>query len=152
MILCACGIDILLGIRNANKHLWCRCRGSNWLKISLNSLTKLTSLSPLILAGLPLLSVSLWFLQSSAGPDSIYHITSTQIQKNWVNCLTHSRPTRRNFLRIKVWQCQLQYPWLRWHCQFSAPSNSHIPTGLTNDQGTVGLEIKTRLVNMVLSP
>ena len=34
-------------------------------------------------------------------------------------------------------------------CQFSAPSNSHIPTGLTNDQGTVGLEIKTRLVNMV---
>ena len=34
-------------------------------------------------------------------------------------------------------------------CQFSAPSNSHIPTGLTNDQGTDGFEIKTGLVNMV---
>ena len=34
-------------------------------------------------------------------------------------------------------------------CQFSAPSSSHIPTGLTNDQGTDGFEIKTRLVNMV---
>ena len=33
--------------------------------------------------------------------------------------------------------------------QFSAPSNSHIPTGLTNDQGTDGFEIKTGLVNMV---
>ena len=33
--------------------------------------------------------------------------------------------------------------------QFSAPSNSHIPTGLTNDQITDGFEIKTRLVNMV---
>ena len=34
-------------------------------------------------------------------------------------------------------------------CQFSAPSNSHIPTGLVNDQGTDGFEIKTGLVNMV---
>ena len=34
-------------------------------------------------------------------------------------------------------------------CQFSAPSNSHIPTGLNNDQGTNGFEIKTGLVNMV---
>ena len=33
--------------------------------------------------------------------------------------------------------------------QFSAPSNSHIPTGLTNDQGTGGFEIKTGFVNMV---
>src|SRR6185369_3614244 len=33
--------------------------------------------------------------------------------------------------------------------QFSAPSNSHIPTGLTNDQGTDGFEIKAGLVNMV---
>ena len=33
--------------------------------------------------------------------------------------------------------------------QFSAPSNSHIPTRLNNDQGTDGFEIKTRLVNMV---
>jgi hypothetical protein len=33
--------------------------------------------------------------------------------------------------------------------QFSAPSNSHIPTGLTNDQGIDGFEIKTGLVNMV---
>src|SRR6185503_20458598 len=33
--------------------------------------------------------------------------------------------------------------------QFSAPSNSHIPTGLVNDQGTDGFEIKTGLVNMV---
>ena len=33
--------------------------------------------------------------------------------------------------------------------QFSAPSNSHIPTGLNNDQGTGGFEIKTGLVNMV---
>ena len=33
--------------------------------------------------------------------------------------------------------------------QFSAPSNSHIPTGLTNDQDTDGFEIKTGLVNMV---
>ena len=33
--------------------------------------------------------------------------------------------------------------------QFSAPSNSHIPTGLNNDQGTDGFEIKTGLVNMV---
>ena len=33
--------------------------------------------------------------------------------------------------------------------QFSAPSNSHIPTGLNNYQGTDGFEIKTRLVNMV---
>ena len=33
--------------------------------------------------------------------------------------------------------------------QFSAPSNSHIPTGLNNDQGTDGFEIKTGLVNMI---
>ena len=33
--------------------------------------------------------------------------------------------------------------------QLSAPSNSHIPTGLTNDQGTDGFEIKTGLVVMV---
>ena len=33
--------------------------------------------------------------------------------------------------------------------QFSAPSNSHIPTGLINDQGIVSLEIKTGLVNMI---
>ena len=56
VILCACGIHILLSIRNTNKHFWCRCRGSNWLKISSNSLVKFTDLSPLILAGLPLLS------------------------------------------------------------------------------------------------
>ena len=34
-------------------------------------------------------------------------------------------------------------------CQFSAPSNSHIPTGLNNYQGTNGFEIKTGLVNMI---
>ena len=34
-------------------------------------------------------------------------------------------------------------------CQFSAPSNSHIPIGLTNDQGTDGFEIKNGLVNMI---
>ena len=33
--------------------------------------------------------------------------------------------------------------------QFSAPSNSHIPTGLNNYQGIDGFEIKTGLVNMV---
>jgi len=33
--------------------------------------------------------------------------------------------------------------------QFSAPSNSHIPTGLINDQGIDSLEIETGLVNMV---
>ena len=33
--------------------------------------------------------------------------------------------------------------------QFSAPSNSHIPTGLNNDQGIDGFEIKTGLVNMI---
>ena len=33
--------------------------------------------------------------------------------------------------------------------QFSALSNSHIPTGLNNDQGTDGFEIKTGLVNMI---
>ena len=33
--------------------------------------------------------------------------------------------------------------------QFSAPSNSHIPTGLNNYQGTDGFEIKSGLVNMV---
>ena len=33
--------------------------------------------------------------------------------------------------------------------QFSAPSNSHIPTGRNHYQGTDGFEIKTGLVNMV---
>ena len=33
--------------------------------------------------------------------------------------------------------------------QFSAPSNSHIPTGLINDQSIDGFEIKTGLVNMI---
>ena len=33
--------------------------------------------------------------------------------------------------------------------QFLAPSNSHIPTRLNNDQGTDGFEIKTGLVNMI---
>ena len=33
--------------------------------------------------------------------------------------------------------------------QFSAPSNSHIPTGLTNHQSTDGSEINTGLLNMV---
>ena len=81
VILCACGIYILLSVRNANKYFWRHCRGINWLKISSKSLITFTNLSPLFLAGLPLLSVSLSFLQSSVGPDSIYHITSTQIQK-----------------------------------------------------------------------
>ena len=33
--------------------------------------------------------------------------------------------------------------------QFSAPSNSDIPTGLINDQGINSLEKKTGLVNMI---
>ena len=33
--------------------------------------------------------------------------------------------------------------------QFLAPSNRHIPTRLTNDQGTDGLEIKIGPVNMI---
>ena len=33
--------------------------------------------------------------------------------------------------------------------QLSAPSNSHIPTGLVNDHGTDGFETKTGLVNMI---
>jgi hypothetical protein len=33
--------------------------------------------------------------------------------------------------------------------KFSAPSSSHIPTGLNTDQGTEGFELKTGLVNMV---
>jgi hypothetical protein len=33
--------------------------------------------------------------------------------------------------------------------QYSAPSNSHIPTGLNNDQGNDGFELKSGLVNMV---
>jgi hypothetical protein len=33
--------------------------------------------------------------------------------------------------------------------QFSAPSSSHIPTGLNTDQGNEGFELKTGLVNMV---
>ena len=146
MILCACGIDILLGIRNANKHFWRRCRGSNWLKISLNSLIKFTSLSPLILAGVPLLLVSLWFLQSSAGPVLIYHITSTQIQKELgeffflpEEIFLGSRFDNTSFILMA--QKTLR--------QFSAPSNSHIPTWVINDQGTDGFEIKTGLVNMV---
>ena len=33
--------------------------------------------------------------------------------------------------------------------QYSAPSSSHIPTGLNNDQGNDGFELKSGLVNMV---
>jgi hypothetical protein len=33
--------------------------------------------------------------------------------------------------------------------QFSAPSSSHIPTGLNTNQGTEGFKLKTGLVNMV---
>jgi hypothetical protein len=33
--------------------------------------------------------------------------------------------------------------------QFSAPSSSHIPTGLNTDQGNEGFELNTGLVNMV---
>jgi hypothetical protein len=33
--------------------------------------------------------------------------------------------------------------------QFSAPSSSHIPTGLNTDEGNEGFELQTRLVNMV---
>jgi hypothetical protein len=34
--------------------------------------------------------------------------------------------------------------------QFSAPSNSHMPAGLNQEQaGNYGFELKTRLVNMV---
>ena len=33
--------------------------------------------------------------------------------------------------------------------QYSASSNSHIPTGLNTDQGNDGFELKTGLVNMV---
>ena len=145
VILCACGIHILLSVRNANKYFWRRCRGSNWLKISSNSLIKFTSLSLLILAGLPLLSVSLWFLQSSAGPNLIYHITSTQIQKELgeffflpEEIFLGSRFDNTSFILMA--QKTLR--------QFSAPSNSHIPTGLNNYQGTDGFEIKTRLVSM----
>jgi hypothetical protein len=98
MILCACGIDILLGIRNANKHFWRHCWGSNWLKISSNSLIKFTNLSLLILARLPLLSISSWFLQSSAGPVSIYHITSSQIWKLGKLWDAESSDLRRKFL------------------------------------------------------
>ena len=33
--------------------------------------------------------------------------------------------------------------------QYSAPSSSHIPTGLNTDQGIDGFELKSGLVNMV---
>jgi len=33
--------------------------------------------------------------------------------------------------------------------QYSAPSSSHIPTGLNNDQGNDGFELKSGLVNMI---
>ena len=46
---------------DTNKHFWRRCRGSNWLKLSYNWVKTLTVLSPLILAGLPLLSLSCLF-------------------------------------------------------------------------------------------
>ena len=47
-----------LSIRDSNKHFWRRCRGSNWLKLPYNWVTNFTVLSPLVLAGLPLLSLS----------------------------------------------------------------------------------------------
>ena len=68
------------GIRNANKHFW-RLPGKQLAKDIVNSLINFTSLSPLILAGLPLLSLSSWLLQSSAWPVLTYQVTSIRTQK-----------------------------------------------------------------------
>ena len=107
-----------LSIRDTNKHFWRRCRGSNWLKLSYNWVRNLTVLSPLILAGLPLLSLSLslslvYSMQSNAWPVLIYHPTSIEILRElgelWDTASSHPR---RNPLGNVVCQSQ-HHPWPR---------------------------------------
>ena len=58
VILCACGIDILLGHKKCQQAFLAPLPGKQLAKDIVNSLISFTSLSPLILAGLPLLSLS----------------------------------------------------------------------------------------------
>ena len=82
-----------LSIRDTNKHFWCRCRGSNWLKLSYNWLKIFTILSPLVLAGLPLLSLS--FIRCRVVHDRFWSTIQlrSESSENWVNCETPRRPT-----------------------------------------------------------
>ena len=69
---------------------------------------------------------------------------------NWANCETQSCPTLEGTFEDQGLTIPASSPMAQKTLrQFSAPSNSHIPTGLNNYQGTNGFEIKTGLVNMV---
>jgi hypothetical protein len=92
-ILCTCEIHILMGIRNSNKHFWRRCRGSNWLMISLNGLIKIIVLSLLSLAGLPLLSCLCDICRAVYDRFRSTIQLQPESRKNWANCSTQSCPT-----------------------------------------------------------
>ena len=82
-----------LSIRDTNKHFWCHCRGSNWLKLSYNWVKNLTVLSPLVLAGLPLLT--LLFIRCRAVHDRFWSTIQlrSESSENWANCEMPRRPT-----------------------------------------------------------
>ena len=82
-------------LRSANKHFWRRCRGSNWLKILLNSLIILYSLITANLSGLTTVVFVLWWMQGSAWPVSTYLQTSILIRnalgETWDVATSHRR-------------------------------------------------------------
>ena len=58
------------------------------------------------------------------------------------------RPTSEE-THLESSSVSLSTPMAKTLKQYSAPSSSHIPTGLNNDQGNDGFELKSGLVNMV---
>ena len=92
----------------------CAVAGKQLAKEIVNNLINFTSLSPLILAGLPLLSLSFWLMQSSAWPVSTYQATSIRIQKElgelWDAASSH---LRKDSLGLSVLHpLQPHHPWL----------------------------------------
>ena len=136
-----------LSIRDTNKHFWRRCRGSNWLKLSYNWVENLTILSPLVLAGLLLLFLSRLF-------DAEQCMTGFDLPSNFdPNPQRIGRIVRRCVVppqKKPTWNPRLSVsapPMAKTLRQYSAPSSSHIPTGLNNDQGNDGFELKSGQVN-----
>ena len=153
VILGACRINILLQYKKRQQAFLAPLSGKQLAKDIVNSLINFTSLSPLILAGLPLLSLSFFTVAEQCmtgfdlpnnfnpNPERIGRIVRRRVippQKRLTWPITSpstsaSSPMAQKSLR-----------------QFSAPYSSHMPAGLNQEQaGNDSFELKTGLVNTV---
>ena len=97
VILCACRISILIGHKKRQQAFLTPLPGKQLAKDIVDSLINSTSLLPLTLAGLPLLSLSFdrcravhdWFRPTKLLPP--------KSRKNWESCETPRRPTSEKY-------------------------------------------------------